>query len=138
VKNYNVVSYELLLLKAGSASSQFSRFTVLSVPVFRRQQNLHGAIPQRKSSPSVVNIIALKVIRSPGQGAAPLGPEDPMRDFFERFFGRDPKTDLALIKNLTARRSEPTAICPSWWHCPPSARRLQWKSCGMASEWRCR
>lgn len=42
----------------------------------------------KKSSPSVVNIIALKVIRSPGQGAAPLGPEDPMRDFFERFFGR--------------------------------------------------
>ena len=42
----------------------------------------------KKSSPSVVNIIALKIIRSPGQGAAPLGPEDPMRDFFERFFGR--------------------------------------------------
>jgi serine protease Do len=42
----------------------------------------------KKSSPSVVNIIALKVIRSPGQGAAPLGPEDPMRDFFERFFGQ--------------------------------------------------
>ena len=42
----------------------------------------------KKSSPSVVNIIALKIIRSPGQGAAPLGPEDPMRDFFERFFGQ--------------------------------------------------
>jgi serine protease Do len=42
----------------------------------------------KKSSPSVVNIIALKIIRSPGQGEAPLGPEDPMRDFFERFFGQ--------------------------------------------------
>jgi len=41
----------------------------------------------KKVSPSVVNIIALKVIRTPDQGTSPLGSEDPMRDFFERYFG---------------------------------------------------
>ena len=42
----------------------------------------------KKASPSVVNIIAVKIIRTFNQGAAPFGPEDPMRDFFERFFGQ--------------------------------------------------
>ena len=42
----------------------------------------------KKSSPSVVNIIALKIIRTPDQGASPFGSDDPMRDFFERFFGQ--------------------------------------------------
>ncbi|UCF91754.1 MAG: DegQ family serine endoprotease [Desulfobacterales bacterium] len=40
-----------------------------------------------KSSVSVVNIIAVKVVRTPDQGASPFGMEDPLRDFFERFFG---------------------------------------------------
>jgi serine protease Do len=39
-------------------------------------------------SPSVVNIIAVKVMRTSNQGTSPFGPEDPMRDFFERFFGQ--------------------------------------------------
>jgi serine protease Do len=42
----------------------------------------------KKASPSVVNIIAVKVMRPPDQGASPFGMEDPMRDFFERFFGQ--------------------------------------------------
>ena len=41
-----------------------------------------------KSSASVVNIIAVKVMRGPAQGATPFGPQDPLRDFFERFFGK--------------------------------------------------
>jgi serine protease Do len=41
----------------------------------------------KKASPSVVNIIAVKVMRTPGQGSPPFGMEDPLRDFFERFFG---------------------------------------------------
>jgi S1-C subfamily serine protease len=41
-----------------------------------------------KSSVSVVNIIAVKVIREAPQGTAPFGWQDPMRDFFERFFGQ--------------------------------------------------
>jgi len=46
----------------------------------------------KKAGPSVVNIIAVKVVRTPDQGASPFGPEDPMRDFFEKFFrGQMPK-----------------------------------------------
>jgi serine protease Do len=41
----------------------------------------------KKASPSVVNIIAVKVMRTPGSGPSPFGMEDPLRDFFERFFG---------------------------------------------------
>jgi serine protease Do len=41
----------------------------------------------KKSSPSVVNIIAVKVMRTPDQGTSPFGMEDPLRDFFERYFG---------------------------------------------------
>jgi serine protease Do len=41
----------------------------------------------KKASPSVVNIIAVKVMRTPEQGSSPFGMEDPLRDFFERFFG---------------------------------------------------
>ena len=39
-------------------------------------------------SPSVVNISFEKIIKDQTQDQIPLGPEDPMRDFFERFFGR--------------------------------------------------
>ena len=41
----------------------------------------------KKAGPSVVNIIAVKVMHTPDQGASPFGMEDPLRDFFERFFG---------------------------------------------------
>ena len=41
----------------------------------------------KKASPSVVNIIAVKVMRAPGTGPSPFSMEDPIRDFFERFFG---------------------------------------------------
>jgi serine protease Do len=41
----------------------------------------------KKASPSVVNIIAVKITRGSGEGSSPFGMEDPMRDFFERFFG---------------------------------------------------
>ena len=41
----------------------------------------------KKASPSVVNIIAVKVVRGSGEDSSPSGMEDPLRDFFERFFG---------------------------------------------------
>jgi len=45
----------------------------------------------RQASPSVVNISTVKVIKRGGHGSAPfggpLGPQDPFKDFFERFFG---------------------------------------------------
>ena len=41
----------------------------------------------KKADPSVVNIIAVKVMHTPDQGSSPFGMEDPLRDFFEKFFG---------------------------------------------------
>jgi len=46
----------------------------------------------KKASPSVVNIIAVKIMRGSGEGSSPFGTEDPLRDFFERFYwGQIPK-----------------------------------------------
>ena len=41
-----------------------------------------------KYSVSVVNIVAVKVVHRPALGAAPFGGQDPLRDFLERFFGK--------------------------------------------------
>jgi serine protease Do len=40
----------------------------------------------KKASPSVVNISTVKVLRGRGQVPMPFGPNDPFKDFFERFF----------------------------------------------------
>ena len=40
----------------------------------------------KKASPSVVNISAVKVIKGRGPTPFPFGPNDPFKDFFERFF----------------------------------------------------
>ncbi len=40
-----------------------------------------------KASPSVVNVSVVKVLKGGGQTPTPFGPDDPLRDFFERFFG---------------------------------------------------
>lgn len=40
----------------------------------------------KKASPSVVNISAVKVLKGADQMPLPFGPNDPFRDFFERFF----------------------------------------------------
>jgi serine protease Do len=41
----------------------------------------------KMASPSVVNVIAVKILRTADQGTSPFDMENPMRDFFERFFG---------------------------------------------------
>ncbi len=41
----------------------------------------------KNASPSVVNISTVKVVKGGGQIPAPFGPDDPFREFFERFFG---------------------------------------------------
>ncbi len=45
----------------------------------------------KESSPSVVNISTVKVIKGRGRGekpfGSPFGPNDPFKDFYERFFG---------------------------------------------------
>ena len=39
------------------------------------------------ANPSVVNISAVKTITEEREGPMPFGPNDPMKDFFERYFG---------------------------------------------------
>jgi serine protease Do len=60
-------------------------------PAFAKvgEQGYPGSFSEliKKASPSVVNIIAVKVIRGQGEGSSPLGMEDPLRDFFEKYFG---------------------------------------------------
>ena len=45
----------------------------------------------KECSPSVVNVSTVKVIKGRGRGphpfGGPFGPNDPFKDFFERFFG---------------------------------------------------
>jgi serine protease Do len=117
----------------------------------------------KQASPSVVNISTVKVVKGRSQFPMPFGPDDPFRDFFERFFrdqipkdfrqqslgtgfiidkegyiltnnhvvekadeikvklsdeqeymakiiGRDPKTDLALIKIEADREFTPLPL----------------------------
>jgi serine protease Do len=56
----------------------------------------------QKASPAVVNISTEKTVKSDkntgrmreffGRGPSPFGPEDPFKDFFEKFFGEIPKS----------------------------------------------
>jgi serine protease Do len=39
------------------------------------------------ANPSVVNISTVKTVKEEREGQMPFGPNDPMRDFFERYFG---------------------------------------------------
>jgi S1-C subfamily serine protease len=41
----------------------------------------------KKASPSVVNINVEKVVEGREQAPMPFGPDDPFKDFFDRFFG---------------------------------------------------
>lgn len=51
-----------------------------------------GLVPEsfvglaKKASPSVVNISTVKIVKGRGQMPMPFGPNDPFRDFFDRFF----------------------------------------------------
>jgi serine protease Do len=41
----------------------------------------------KKAAPAVVNIVAVKVVKSSDEERSPFGPDDPFRDFFDRYFG---------------------------------------------------
>ena len=72
-----------------------SVFLLLPISLLQAQTKPLGSVPPgsfselvKPLSPSVVNISFEKVIKGQTQGQIPLGPDDPMRDFFERFFGQ--------------------------------------------------
>ena len=48
----------------------------------------------KQASPSVVNISVEKVVRGRGGAPPPFGSDDPLRDFFERFFGNQMPKDF--------------------------------------------
>jgi len=48
----------------------------------------------KNASPSVVNISTVKVVKGGGQIPLPFGPNDPFREFFERFFGDQAPRDF--------------------------------------------
>jgi serine protease Do len=61
-------------------------------PALSAADSLQGLVPEsfaglaKKASPSVVNISTVKILKGRGQVPMPFGPNDPFRDFFERFF----------------------------------------------------
>ena len=48
----------------------------------------------KKASPSVVNISVEKVVRGRRGAPSPFGSDDPLREFFERFFGNQMPKDF--------------------------------------------
>jgi serine protease Do len=62
-----------------------------SVPMAQASQGVQSgpasfSILAREASPSVVNISTVKMVRERGQFPLPFGPNDPFRDFFDRYF----------------------------------------------------
>jgi serine protease Do len=41
----------------------------------------------KKAAPGVVNIVAVKVVKTSDEEQSPFGPNDPFKDFFDRYFG---------------------------------------------------
>ena len=85
-----VVGWSVLCLTLGSVAA------VLLHPVSGPMAQQTPAVPQtapesfadlvKKASPSVVNVSTVKVMKGRGQVPLPFGPNDPFREFFERFF----------------------------------------------------
>jgi serine protease Do len=90
-----IIAWSLLFLIAG-----FSLATLFD-PVSGPEAQTSPVVPvapgsfsqlAKNASPSVVNISTVKVVKGGGQIPSPFGPDDPFREFFERFFGdRAPK-----------------------------------------------
>jgi len=71
-----------------------SLFLLLPIPLLQAQTKPIVSMPPgsfsalvKHISPSVVNISVVKIVKGRAQGQVPFGPDDPMRDFFDRFFG---------------------------------------------------
>ena len=70
----------IAVLSAGGPSESISAMNTATHP---------GSFSQlvKIANPSVVNISTVKIIKEEREGQIPFGPNDPMRDFFERYFG---------------------------------------------------
>ncbi len=75
-----VVWVIIAVLSVGGSSESFSAMNTATPP---------GSFSPlvKIANPSVVNISTVKIIKEEREGSMPFGPNDPMKDFFERYFG---------------------------------------------------
>lgn len=92
-----IVAWSLFFLIAGF--SMATLFDPISAPEAQTSPVAPvapGSFSQlaKNASPSVVNISTVKVVKGGGQTPSPFGPDDPFREFFERFFGDQAPRDF--------------------------------------------
>ena len=88
-KKTTIISWTFFCLIAGFAAATL--FDPISAPEAQTNPGIqNGPLSftqlAKKASPSVVNISAVKVIKGGEDVPSPFGPDDPFRDFFDRFF----------------------------------------------------
>jgi serine protease Do len=89
LKKFILISWTLACMLAGFTAAAV--LDPVSAPAAQITPGLQGmpcsfSSLAKQASPSVVNISTVKVIKGRGQIPLPFGPDDPFRDFFERFF----------------------------------------------------
>lgn len=92
-----IVAWSLFFLVAGftlaTLLDRTSTLTAQTGPVLAGAPGSFSHLA-KKASPSVVNISTVKVIKGGRQVPLPFGPNDPFREFFERFFGDQAPRDF--------------------------------------------
>ncbi|MBA7694742.1 Periplasmic serine endoprotease DegP [subsurface metagenome] len=92
-----IVAWSLFFLIAGftlaTLLDRASTLTAQTGPVLPGAPGSFSHLA-KKASPSVVNISTVKVIKGGRQVPLPFGPNDPFREFFERFFGDQAPRDF--------------------------------------------
>ena len=91
-KMYNTGCYIFCLISVFLAATLFGSVSTIEAQTSQVLPSNPGSFSElaKKASPSVVNISTVKVIKGRTHGqmpfGGPLGPNDPFKDFFERFF----------------------------------------------------
>jgi serine protease Do len=88
-RKLTIVGWTLVCIVAGFGLASF--LDPISAPVAQTTGLVQGAPSSfsplaKQASPSVVNISTVKVVKGRGQMPMPFAPNDPFRDFFDRFF----------------------------------------------------
>jgi len=88
-RKLTIVGWTLACIVAGFGLATF--LDPVSAPVAQTTGLIQGAPSSfsplaKQASPSVVNISTVKVVKGRGQMPMPFAPNDPFRDFFDRFF----------------------------------------------------
>ncbi|MBA7542890.1 Periplasmic serine endoprotease DegP [subsurface metagenome] len=92
-----IVAWSLFFLIAGfTLATLLDRTSTLTAQTGPALSGAPGSFSHlaKKASPSVVNISTVKVIKGGRQVPLPFGPNDPFREFFERYFGDQAPRDF--------------------------------------------